>query len=191
MLAADEVFRCIGGTWDLLQRRRRGLRRFGSGSGALARSFAAVALCAPVFVAFLAATRLRAGIPNAGGDLFDRLGPMETAAAWLLLMWLTTPLVALPVAFRFGLLDRYRGFLVVANWSSVLACWFAALPASLYALGLATPALADLDGVAVLVLVAHLRWFGLKSALGLPARWAAAVAIVTLGLQTWLSSLVG
>ena len=191
MLVADEVIRCIGGAWDLLQRRQRGLRRFDLGPRALARSFWALALCAPVFVTFLAAARLRAGAPDAGGDLFDRIGPVRVAMVWLFVIWFVPPLVALPFARRQGLLGQYRGFLIVSNWSSVLACWFAAVPATLYALRLATPGLADLYAIAVVVLVAHLRWFTLRSALGFAALPAAGIVALNLAVQGAALSLAG
>ena len=189
ILAADEVVRSLGGTLDLLQRRRQGLRQFNYSDAGLLRSFVAVALCAPAFVTLLAAERARTGLLVPDASLFEDAGLVWLAALRVATIWLATPLVAYAFARTLGIGARFGAFLIVGNWSSVLACAFAAGPSLFFALGLATPELAELYAFAAMVLIAHLRWFTLKESLGVSSGLAVLIVAVILGLETGVSAL--
>lgn len=189
-LAADDVFRSLGGTWDLLQRRPAGLHRFDWSGRGLASSFAALALCAPAFVILLAGERARAVPPIPDAGLFDDAG-LFLAPLWrIATIWLATPIVAGAFAWLLGIDRRLGGFLIVSNWSSVMACSFLATPSLLLALGLATIGLATLYAIAAAVIVAHLRWFAFKATLGVSGGLAALIVAVDIGVETLLTSLV-
>jgi hypothetical protein len=190
ILAADEVVRSLGGTWDLLQRRQIGLRRFNYSDAGLLRSFAALALCAPAFVMLLAGERASAGVLLPGTLLFDDPGLVWIAAFRIASIWLATPLIALAFVRLLGLRGRLGAFLIVGNWSSVLACGFAAAPSFFLALELATPELATFYGFAALALIGHLRWFTMKESLGVSNGVAALMASSSIGLETLATNLL-
>ncbi len=190
ILAADEVVRSLGGTWELLQRRRQGLRQFNYSDAGLLRSFAAIALCAPAFVTLLAAERARAGLLLPEASLFEDASPVWTVIVKLAAIWLATPLVACAFTRMLGIGSRLGGFLIVGNWSSVLACAFAAVPSLFFALGLATPELADLYAFAAMVLIAHLRWFTIRESLGVSSGLAALIAVVILVVESSVGAFV-
>ena len=75
---------------------------------------------------------------------------------------------------------RLRGqlapFIIICNWSSVLAAAMLAVPALLLAIGWATPALAALFAVAAALLIMQVRWDAARSTLGVTAGAAAVLA---------------
>lgn len=190
IIAADEVARSLAGTWDLLQRRRQGLRRFDTSSKGVRRSFFSFLLLAPVFVTLLAAEREAHGLLVQGAGLFDDADLTATVALRMLIAGLTLPLVAFGFARLLALREGFSRFLVAANWSTVLTGIFAAVPATLYALDLATFELALLYTFAFYALVAHLRWFMLRTALGVSGGLAALVVGCDLFCELLLAQFV-
>ncbi|MDO9440265.1 MAG: hypothetical protein Q7T73_05185 [Beijerinckiaceae bacterium] len=164
ILAVEEVVRSLSGSWDLLNRRAQGLSRFEFGEAPFWRSFGAPLLAAPAVVIWIAADRLAAGQLAAG--LFDDPEPILRTALHLAALWLTLPLLGIAFAKREAW-ARLVPFIIVCNWSFVLAAGLLTLPALLFAIGWATPALATLYSVASIVLIMQMRWFSTKLTLGL------------------------
>ena len=166
ILAADEVARSLAGAWDLFNRRAQGLARFEFDEAPFWRSFGAPLLAAPALIVWLAAERAEAGV-LAPGSLFDEPTLLVRAATHLTILWLTLPLLGIAVARHADVRRRLVPFIIVCNWSFVLAAAFLTLPALLYAVGWATPALATLYSLAAIVLILQMRWFSAKVTLGL------------------------
>ncbi|MFN3890976.1 MAG: hypothetical protein ACK4MV_11310 [Beijerinckiaceae bacterium] len=174
----------LKGALDLMQRRADGLSRFDLSPAGFRRSFAAIPLAIPAFIALVAANRAQEGLLTPGAFLFADLGPVWRAAVDFACIWAAPLLVAFWVASILDLRRRFLALVVVMNWTGVIAACFLALPSLLFALGLARESHAYFYGFAFLALIAHLQWFTTKHALGVSGGVAATVIIGQLGLAT-------
>jgi hypothetical protein len=174
IIAAEEIVRSLSGSWELLNRRAEGVERFDVGEQAFWRSFCAPLLAAPVFIIWLAADRASHG---EGGALFDNTDAVAHTGFDFAALWLTLPLLSIALADRLRLGARLAPFIIICNWSSVLAAAMLAVPALLLAIGWATPALAALFAVAAAMLIMQMRWYAARVALGITAGAAALLAM--------------
>lgn len=186
ILAAEEVARSLAGVWDLLNRRAQGLSRFEVGEASFWRSFSAPLLATPALIVWLAADRAQAGLAEPGQSLFDNAAILTRAGVDFAALWLTLPLLCIALARTLRLGGQLVPFIIVCNWSCVLAAAMLAVPALLFAIGWATPALATLYTVAAAVLIVQMRWFAAKVTLGVTSGVAMLLAcgdgLVGLGL---------
>jgi hypothetical protein len=183
ILAAEEIVRSLSGSWDLLNRRAEGLALFDVGEHAFWRSFRAPLLASPVFVIWLAADRAAQGV---GGSLFENGDVLAHTGLDFVALWLTLPLLSIALADRLRLGAKLAPFIIICNWSSVLAAAMLAVPALLLAIGWATPALAALFAVAAGLLIMQMRWYAARVTLGVTAGaallLAACDALIGVGL---------
>jgi hypothetical protein len=173
-LTADEVVRSLKGSLRLIRRERDGLNAFDASVEGFWHSFAAIILTAPAFIVLLAEQQLRAGRLVPGGLFGDEWFVTREAAVFLA-PWLLFPLLMLGFVRIMGLERRYIGYIVIYNWSSVIAAAIFAVPALLHVLGLATGAHAAFYTFAFSIILAQYRWFFARASLGLSADLAAAV----------------
>lgn len=166
ILVADEVARSLAGAWELLQRRREGLGHFDTTAEGVRRSFAAFVLLIPAYICLPAAQRMQDGMLDEGSGLFDVADTTAIVGWRLLVSCLTLPLIVMMLATVLSLGSRLRRGLVACNWSNILGLTFLSVPALLFARGFATPELATFFSCAFLLTVTHLRWFAVKTALG-------------------------
>ena len=152
ILTADEVVRSLKGSFRLIQREADGFRAFDVSIAGFWRSFAAIVLTFPAFVALLAERRLDAGLVLREGLVF-------------VACWIGFPLVMVGFVRLMGLERRYVGYVVAYNWSTVIAAFVLAFPAALHVFGLATPALAAFYTAAFGIIVVQYRWFLARTAL--------------------------
>src|SRR3954453_7438197 len=96
ILTADEVSRSIAGSLKLLNRNEEGLRAFEVSIPAFWRSFAAILLTAPAFVAALAEVRVERGLPTAAG-LVSSPGLVLPEAALFRAGWIAFPLAMIAI----------------------------------------------------------------------------------------------
>jgi hypothetical protein len=180
----EDVARALRGSIDLLQRRAEGLSHFDFSATGFRRSFAAIPLAIPAFVTLVAAHRAHDGLLTPGASLFGDAGPVWRAAVEFACIWIAPLIVAFWVASILNLRQRFAALVVAINWTGVIAACFLALPALLYATGLARESHAFVYGLMFLALVAHLQWFTTKHALGVSGGVAATVIVGQLGLAT-------
>jgi hypothetical protein len=178
ILTADEVVRSLKGSLRLIQREADGLRDFDVSIEGFWRSFAAIVLTLPAFVALLAERRLASGLAP-GGGLFDDPGLALGEALAYLATWFAFPLMMIGFVRLMGLERRYVGYVVAYNWSSVIASFVLALPAMLHVLGLATPSLAAFYTLAFGLVVLQYRWFLARTALSITS----GLALLVVGLD--------
>jgi hypothetical protein len=176
ILAAEEIARSLSGSWELLNRRAEGLQRFEIGEKAFWRSFRAPLLAAPVFIIWLAADRAANSPPGEGGSLFANTGALAHTSFGFAALWLTLPLLSIALADRLRLGAQLTPFIIICNWSSVLAAAMLAVPALLLAIGWATPALAALFACTAALLIMQMRWYAARVTLGVTAGAAALLA---------------
>lgn len=162
----EDAAQSLRGSLELLQRQARGLARFDCSARGFWRSFAAIPLAIPAFVALVAANRAQEGLLTPGAFLFTDVGPVWRAAVDFACIWAAPILVAFWAASILDLRRRFAALVVAINWTGVIAAIFVAAPAVLFALGLATQAHAKLYAFAFLFVILHLQWFTTKHALG-------------------------
>lgn len=165
ILTADEVVRSLKGSFRLIQREADGFRAFDVSIAGFWRSFAAIVLTFPAFVALLAERCLDAGPMLTGGGLFDDAGLVLREGLVFVACWIGFPLVMVGFVRLMGLERRYVGYVVAYNWSTVIAAFVLAFPAALHVFGLATPALAAFYTAAFGIIVVQYRWFLARTAL--------------------------
>jgi len=176
ILAAEEIVRSLSGSWELLNRRAEGAARFEVGEQAFWRSFRAPLLAAPAFIIWLAADRALDGLRADDVSLFDNPEALAHTGLTFAALWLTLPFLSIALADRLRLGAQLTPFIIICNWSSVLAAAMLAVPALLLAIGWATPALAALFAVAAALLIMQMRWYAARVALGVTAGAAALLA---------------
>jgi hypothetical protein len=189
ILTADEVSRSIAGSLKLLNRNEEGLQAFEVSIPAFWRSFAAILLTAPAFVAALAEVRVERGLPTDAG-LFSSPGLVLHEAALFLAGWIAFPLAMIAIVRGLGLGHRYVGYIITWNWSAVVAATILAVPAAMHALGLATSGLSLLFGIAFGIIIAQYRWFLAKAALGVSGGLAALLVLLDAGIAGTVSALL-
>lgn len=174
MPAVDEITRSLSGSWELLNRRAEGAARFRSDEAAFWRSFCAPLLAAPVFIIQLAGDRAVNGLR---GPLFSDTETLAHTGLDFAALWLTLPLLSIALADRLRLRSQLAPFIIICNWTSVLAAAMLAVPALLLVLGWATPALAALFALAAAMLIVQMRWYAARITLGVTAGVAALLAM--------------
>lgn len=180
----EDAAKSLKGAFALMQRRADGLAHFNFTPTGFWRSFAAIPLAIPAFVALVAAHRAHDGLLTPGASLFADVGPVWAAVIDFASIWAAPMLVAFWVASILDLRRRFAALVVAMNWTGVVAACFFALPSLLFALGLARESHAVVFGIAFLALVLHLQWFTTKHALGVSGGVAATVIVGQLGLAT-------
>jgi hypothetical protein len=160
----------------------KGLRALDLSQRGFLKSYGAIILTAPAFIAFVAAQRVREGQVNEAG-LFAApdiaaLTLLQQAAAFLL-----AP--ALVLALLWGVARTARGtaFLVSWNWAEVIVTMMLALPAALYAIGFIPPIVAVMFTCAFAAIAARLRYAVARSALGVSPPMALGLMLLTFSVE--------
>lgn len=191
LLNADEVGRSLVGSWRLLQRRPDGIQLFDASWDGFWRSFGAILLTPPAVVVALAAERARIGLGTDGAWFGNDIGLTLLVTAACVVVFYAFPVLLAGVARRLGLTHGFVPFVVAHNWTSAFLAYVFAVPAGLFALDLATPALAAFYGIAFLALAGTLRWSLARAAFGVSAGVAAVLAAADLGIALLLFGLFG
>lgn len=185
-LFAEEATRSLRGSWDLLQRRPEGQRWFDYSPEGFWRSFGAVGVAGPAFVALVAGERADLGLARPGAGLFADFAPVWRALVDFLCIWAPPLLAGWALSNLLGLRKRLVAFVITLNWAGALAAAFLALPALLYAGGLAPRGLATIYVIAAAALVLNLQWFAAKTILNVSGGVAALLVLGQAGLAALL-----
>jgi hypothetical protein len=188
LLFADDAARSLRGSWDLLQRRADGLNWFDFSADGFWRSFGAIAVSGPAFVAMVAGERADLGLLEPGSSLFADNAPIWRALVDFLCIWAAPPLAGLALAHVLGLRKRLVALIIALNWSGAMAAGFLALPALLYAGGLAPRGLVVVYIATAAALVANLQWFAAKTILNVSGGVALVFVLGQAGLSALLRS---
>ena len=181
-LTAEEVGRSLAGSFKLLSRDPEALGAFEVSYESFWRSFGAMGLVAPAFVALVADARVQAGLPLEDG-IFASPGLAIREAVLVAGCWLLFPIAMIGLVRLLGLGRRYARYVIAYNWSAVVATTIMAVPHAMHVLGLATGGLTALYLFAFGVLILQCRWFLAKTALGVSGGLAALIVILELGLN--------
>ncbi|PLX37950.1 MAG: hypothetical protein C0606_06785 [Hyphomicrobiales bacterium] len=188
MLSLNEVSRGITGAWLLAKGKREAMAVFDVSLGGFWRSFAAVFLILPIYVATMFAQRavLISDTPLTV-DTFPDNAFFIGNTIGLFLDWLAFPIVTALLARPLGFADRYVPFMVARNWTSVLAIIPYSVPILLYSLGIISAELTTLFTLVAIFAVLYYRFMATR--ISLDANVSLAVGLVVLDLV--LSLLLG
>jgi hypothetical protein len=182
-----EVARSLQGSWRLMQEGEKALRALDLSRDGFFKSYGAIILTAPAFLAFLAAVRIRQGQSNADG-LFTAPDIAALTLAQQAVSFLLLP--ALVMALLWGVARTARGtaFLISWNWAEVIVTMLLAVPAALYAIGFIPPVVAVMFTCAFAAIAARLRYAVARATLGLSAPIALGVVAMTFAVELSIAS---
>ncbi len=146
------------------------------------KSFAAIMLTAPAFIAILAAERMKAGYTNASG-LFTAPEMALNALALYAISFLVLPAVIMALFWSVARTARGTGFVIAWNWTEVIVTMLLALPAALYAAGLFDGRMAFAVSFAFWAIAARLRYAVARTALGVGGPVALGVVFLTFAIE--------
>lgn len=188
MFGVAEIVRAFQGSWALFQRREEGLRAFDLTVEGFWRSFGvAVLLIPPLIITSFAERALllrEVGIEP---------GQFAEGSFWLLqgsgfiVDWLLTPVVLALLARPFGFSSTYVPFVVVRNWTSLLAVCPYLVPAILYLLGIISGGIMVFLTLLAMLTVLYYRFIVVRMAL----RTSMGLSIGIVLLDFLLSILIG
>ncbi|MGX5734320.1 hypothetical protein [Bosea thiooxidans] len=176
-LAAEDVARSLRGSWHLMTRGAEALRELDLSRDGFWRSFLAFALMLPATVTILAAVRLTAGLPNSAG-LFTAPWLVLSVIGALCLAILAVPALLLALRPELGQASRFTSFVIAWNWAGIVSASLMAVPAAVYALGWAPPALALMQSTFFAAIVLRLRYCVARAAFGPEGRGIALPLVV-------------
>ncbi len=189
---AQEVIRSLKGAALLARRDPSALGYFNLSIEGFWRSFAALLLVAPIFFIF-------AGLDFAADTTAERQdgvtpaadGRYASIAVLLIISWASFPLIMVPVARVLGLSHRYVTYIIVFNWTSVLAELILATPIALLYMGLfGVDTARGVYGIALLLVVVY-RWYIAKTALETTGLNASAMVLLEFTLSIAISKYGG
>ena len=174
MFKIAEIEAALGGALGLVRGDASAISRFPNSEPAFWRSFAAIAVIAPVN---LFSTALRAGGEAGAAYLFAN-------AMTVLVQWAAFPLIMVFIARLLGLGPRYGLFVIAYNWSSVLVV-AALLPSAVLA-----AMVPDAPGAVNMVTsfsILFVLWFTVfLTRAAFATNWVTAVGIIIVDLLTSL-----
>jgi hypothetical protein len=177
-----EVARSLHGSWRLMDDGEKALGALDISRDGFRKSYAAIILTVPAFVAVLAAQRVNNGQSNTAG-LFSAPDIAVATLIQHVMSFLLLP--ALVMAMLWGIARTVRGtaFLISWNWAEVIVTMLLAVPAALYAIGFIPPTVAAMFTLAVAVIAARLRFAVARAALGLSVPTALGVMLLTFAVE--------
>ena len=171
MLTLAEIGPATFGAWRLALRDPNGMRYFDTSLEGFWRSFYVAILAAP-FTGLLIYFNLTGTGVKVTGDWFHILAG-ETIG--YVIGWTAFPLAMFYLSEAIGRRDKYLGFIVAYNWSTVVQLAIILPPAFIYWLGV----LPHLPGVLLLaagnIALLLYEWFIVRTALSLPGLAAAGI----------------
>lgn len=177
-----EVAQSLRGSWRLMDEGEQALKELNISMDGFRKSFAAIMLTAPAFIAILAAERLKAGHSNANG-LFTAPELALNALALHAVSFLVLPAIVLAMFWGVARTARGTGFVIAWNWTEVIVTLLLAVPAALFAAGLLSGSMALAVTLAFVAIAARLRYAVAKSSLGVGTPLALVVVFVTFAVE--------
>lgn len=182
------IARALSGTVALLLGRKPPADAFDVSFDGFWRSFGAIVLVLPsLAVSVLAEARLAvpAGIDDAEPASLAHL--LFIRGFGLSLEWIALPVVLALLSRPLGVTARYVPFIVVRNWSSVVAAAIYALPALLFAAGIIGEDALLLMSLVALAVVVQFQYRIVRVMLATPMGTSIAVVVLDLVLSLFIA----
>lgn len=192
MISSREIRAALDGSWILLRNDPRGMTYFDQSIQGFWRSFAVIVLLVPVFViSTLAEKKLLLAERPVSADAF----PVDAFWTGQLLSlgidWVMLPIVLAALAGPIGISRQYVPYIVVRNWTSILAALPYLVIALLYLTGLIPAGIMVLLSLTCLVAVLWFRFLVARIALQASVSLAIGVVILDVLLSIVISELTG
>jgi len=192
LVSLGEIRAALDGSWLLLRNRPEGMAFFDQSIQGFWRSFSVIFLLIPAFlVSGLAEKEFYFAENMFHPDAFPD-GSYWTAQFFgLAVDWITLPILLALVAVPIGISHRYVPFIVVRNWTSLLASVPYMITYLLFLLGIIPPGIAVLLSFSCLLAVLWYRYLVARIALQAPISLAIGVVVLDVLLTLVISQLVG
>lgn len=182
MPSIAQIADAMTGSLLLARRDTGGYRYFEVSVNGFWQSFLAVILILPFYLSITAAEQ------NLAIELGDQTTPDGDNIGFIRLLvlaigWVTFPLAMVWVCKALGLRNRYVIFIIVYNWTSVLAIAMLTPPFVLYQIGLIGAANTALLYIILTACVVYYRWFIAQTALMTTAVNAAGIVVFDIALS--------
>jgi hypothetical protein len=185
MIRPEEIVRALKGSWRLLLGEKRAMAWFDTSIEGFWRSFGVMILTLPAPLLELSARRLLPAVrvefaEEMQGPLYWTAGILAYVAAWIVF-----PIVVALLARRLRLTHVYVPYMVVRNWTSILAVAPSFFATLLYYLGLLPEVLLGLLNSLALLFALYYSWRVTRIACA--ASMSLAAGLVALDfLLTWV-----
>ncbi|WP_269586201.1 hypothetical protein [Roseibium sp. Sym1] len=187
-----EIRAALDGSWLLLRNRPEGMAFFDQSIQGFWRSFQVIFLLVPAFlVSGLAEKRFYFSENLYHPDAFPNDAFWFAQTVGLGIDWLALPLLLAVVAVPIGISNRYVPFIVVRNWTSLLASVPYLITYLLFLLGVISAGIAVLLSLTCLLVVIWYRFLVARIALQAPIGLSIGVVVLDVLLTLVISQLVG
>ena len=165
----SHVIRALEGAIDVLFGRQKALESFEFSVDSFWRSFGAIVLLVPALViSTVAEVHLSAGLGLIPTEEFPWGALFATRAGELVIDWIGYPLLLAALARPLGISQRFVPYVIVRNWSSVVAAAIYVLPELMFTFGLVDGEAWFLANLVVLVVVLFYHYRVARVALAAP-----------------------
>lgn len=159
MISGQEIARALQGGWLLFQTRRDGVQWFDRSIDGFWRSFGVVFLLLPLFViSAFGEKKLLLEETELTADIFPHFTYWSAQLTTFGLDWIVLPIVLALLARPLGISRGYVGFIVVRNWTSLLAAVPYVVSSLLYLLGIVPSGIMVLMSLVSLSMVLWFRF---------------------------------
>lgn len=188
MITSTEIRAALDGSWMLLRNQPQGMAYFDQSLQGFWRSFGVLFLIAPIFaISAFAERKLLIAERVADGGAFPDSAYWTAQFLSLGIDWIMLPIVLALLAGPIGISRHYVPYVVVRNWTSILASMPYFLTALLYLAGIISPGVMVLLSLTSLIIVLWYRF--LIARIALQASISLAIGIVVLDIL--LSLVIG
>lgn len=190
MISSQEIADGLKGAWLLANRDVGGYRCFNQTVEGFWRSFAAIALVAPLYL-YAVAAETALDPAAATREAPDTFAYYMAKLFALLLEWALFLVAMVFVTRLLGLTARYVPFVIAYNWSSVLIMAAFVPPVLLLQLGVIGENGLIVLSLAVTLIALYYRWFVARTALETTGMIAAALVAADVVLSLFVAGLFG
>ncbi|WP_297591382.1 hypothetical protein [Roseibium sp.] len=188
----SEIRAALDGSWLLLRNRPEGMAFFDQSIQGFWRSFGVVVLLLPVFLVSGLAEKQFYFSENLYHPEGFPEGAFWTAQLFGLgIDWVALPIILALLAAPIGISQRYVPFIVVRNWTSLLASVPYLVTYLLFLLGIIPPGIAVLLSFSCLVAVLWYRYLVARIALQATISLAIGIVVLDILLTLVISQVVG
>ncbi len=182
-ISTRDIAMAVYGSYRLARLDRQGMAFFDGSVEGFWRSFYAALIVAPGF-SFIVMTHLGEAAANVS---WPRLLIVEGAA--YVIRWVAYPLAMVYIADMLDRWDRYLGYIVAYNWSSIIQIAVILPVLGLAETGMVPENVGNLLAVIVEAAILFYLWFIARAALAIGAGPAAALVVFDLILSLFISGL--
>jgi hypothetical protein len=176
----------LAGAWQVMLGRAEGLNRLDLSIEGFWRSFAAIALIAPLAaLGFISQAKLAESVADQSVEVAG--GGFAPEVAALLADWVTFPLVFAVIAGPLGVGARYVPFIVARNWGAVIIAALVSIIHAAHIVGLLPSALTSFLLLAAVAVALRFSYVIARTALAAPVTVALPVVLLDflISLTLW------